>query len=273
MSGGCGTAKCVMQHGSSAVLFCCLLCCNTPATPAVAAAGTFAGGSGSLTFELAHLHGVKCTLVEPRPLKLNKHQHRQLQQAGRAAVISTHTLQDLQAGRVAASAVQHVQQQRRRMRAGAAAAVMMLQQQQDEDEEEDEQEEEALVHSLQQQQPGDSDASTLQLRQVQAWFGAELWGTPGWQELFGGCCSLVVGLHPDQACEPILEFATKHHHQQLPFVIVPCCVFPRLYPDRRLSVGAPVLSYEDLVQYLIEQGGAHKALLEFEGANTVVFRT
>lgn len=104
----------------------------------------------------------------------------------------------------------------------------------------------------------------------------------------------------------------------LPFAIVPCCVFPRLFPHRRIlgtssnhsgssigtsstgtngggsnhsgsSTGAsstgtsgggsaevpeevPVLTYRDLVTYLVAKGRAQQAVLGFEGANIVVYR-
>ena len=47
--------------------------------------------------------------------------------------------------------------------------------------------------------------------------------------LLGACC--LVGLHPDQATNPIIEVANALCK---PFVIVPCCVFAREFPDRRL---------------------------------------
>lgn len=47
------------------------------------------GGAGGVTFELRHVHGIRCSLVDPRPLKLNKPQLRQLQTAGRGASICT----------------------------------------------------------------------------------------------------------------------------------------------------------------------------------------
>ncbi|KXZ53943.1 hypothetical protein GPECTOR_6g861 [Gonium pectorale] len=46
-------------------------------------------------------------------------------------------------------------------------------------------------------------------------------------------CSLVVGLHPDQATEAILDFALQGGK---PFALLPCCVFPRLFPGRRLRL-------------------------------------
>ena len=37
-----------------------------------------AGGSGSLSFCLQTVHGVRCTTIDPRPAKLSKDAHRQL---------------------------------------------------------------------------------------------------------------------------------------------------------------------------------------------------
>ena len=44
-------------------------------------------------------------------------------------------------------------------------------------------------------------------------------------------CDVVVGMHPDQATEPIVDFSLRH---KKPFAIVPCCVFPKENPRRRL---------------------------------------
>lgn len=38
-------------------------------------------------------------------------------------------------------------------------------------------------------------------------------------------CTVLIGLHPDQATEPIVDFALRHNK---PFAVVPCCVFPNL---------------------------------------------
>jgi hypothetical protein len=45
-------------------------------------------------------------------------------------------------------------------------------------------------------------------------------------------CDLVVGMHPDQATEPIVDFALKAGK---PFAVVPCCVFPRENRHRRVE--------------------------------------
>ena len=58
---------------------------------------------------------------------------------------------------------------------------------------------------------------------LQAEFNPELWteGELG-QQL--QACSLVIGLHPDQATDSIVDFAMQFGK---PFAVVPCCVFPR----------------------------------------------
>jgi len=228
-----------------------MMCCNCGA----------AGGSGALTFELAFMHGIKCTLVEPRPLKLHKLQHRQLQQSGRTVAVRTYTLEQLQqAWEAHGSALPTKEHDMCQLGVSFPLQQLPLFGALDSSG--------AAVHPA-------NVASTdqcVELQQVQAWFGPELWGTQGWQ-LFGAC-SCVVGLHPDQATEAILEYAVQH---DAPFALMPCCVFPRLFPHRRLhqeggSQAVPVTSYEQLVEYLQQQGRAERQVLDFEGANTVVYR-
>ncbi len=49
---------------------------------------------------------------------------------------------------------------------------------------------------------------------------------------------LLIGMHPDQATEAIVDAALLLN---LPFAVVPCCVFPLLFPDRRVRKKASVL--------------------------------
>lgn len=42
-------------------------------------------------------------------------------------------------------------------------------------------------------------------------------------------CSLLVGMHPDQAAEHLIDFGLRN---QKPFAVVPCCVYHRQFPHR-----------------------------------------
>jgi hypothetical protein len=58
---------------------------------------------------------------------------------------------------------------------------------------------------------------------------------------------LIVGFHPDQATDFCVELAKE---LQVPFCIVPCCVFPSEFPHRRLEDGTRVRTHEQLLCYL-----------------------
>jgi len=92
-------------------------------------------------------------------------------------------------------------------------------------------------------------------------------------------CSAIVALHPDEATGDIVDFAVKH---RLPFVIVPCCVFSRLFPFRFIpakDADEPnqqklVSTYEELLAYLVAK---HESIriskLDFDGANIAIWST
>ena len=60
-------------------------------------------------------------------------------------------------------------------------------------------------------------------------------------------CSILIGMHPDQATEAIVDMAIKFNK---PFAIVPCCVFQKLFPNRKLSNGINVKTYGGFLRYL-----------------------
>jgi hypothetical protein len=66
---------------------------------------------------------------------------------------------------------------------------------------------------------------------------------------------LCLGFHPDQATEPLLEWALE---RRVPFLIVPCCVFAREAAAVRVlqRTGAQVTSYEQFFEYLVERARA-----------------
>ena len=43
--------------------------------------------------------------------------------------------------------------------------------------------------------------------------------------------SCIVGIHPDQATEAILQLSLRLNK---PFAVVPCCVYSNMFPDRRM---------------------------------------
>ena len=57
--------------------------------------------------------------------------------------------------------------------------------------------------------------------------------------------SLIVGLHPDQASDAIVQLSLA---ERRPFAIVPCCVFPNDNPHRKLKSGEHVKTHEQLCQ-------------------------
>ena len=80
---------------------------------------------------------------------------------------------------------------------------------------------------------------------------------------------LIVGLHPDEATEPIFSTALE---LGLPFAVIPCCVFAASFPDRRLKDGSSPSSYEQFLRYLKEKDlRLQDERLPFLGKNTVVF--
>ena len=83
-------------------------------------------------------------------------------------------------------------------------------------------------------------------------------------------CSCVVGMHPDQAAAPLVEFAVEHGKS---FAVVPCCVYATQI-RRTFSDGRPVSSYEDLLEYLqsLAPGIQRTVLPYLEGKNTVIYR-
>lgn len=81
--------------------------------------------------------------------------------------------------------------------------------------------------------------------------------------------SVVIGFHPDQATESIVDEALRY---SLPFAVVPCCVFPDLSPHRVGSDGKHVRSFGQFIDYLqAKHIRMRKSLLEnIWGPNNIV---
>lgn len=83
--------------------------------------------------------------------------------------------------------------------------------------------------------------------------------------------SVIVGLHPDQATEPIVDHAIA---LGTPFAIIPCCVYASEFPKRHLKAtpAARVTSYEDFLTYLCEKHPKIATeVMPFEGKNTLLW--
>ena len=84
-------------------------------------------------------------------------------------------------------------------------------------------------------------------------------------------CSVVVGMHPDQAAEAIVDFALCENK---PFAIVPCYVFSlENVPEQKAKDGTHVKKFEQFVQYLIEKNPreGEASSLDFTGRNVCLY--
>jgi len=97
------------------------------------------------------------------------------------------------------------------------------------------------------------------------------------QQLVASSAALV-GLHPDQATEPIVRCASRARKS---WAVVPCCVFAADFPDRFLPGRKAVATYDDLCGYLQALGDAaarsdgervRRARLDFQGRNQVLYQ-
>jgi len=80
---------------------------------------------------------------------------------------------------------------------------------------------------------------------------------------------LVVGMHPDEATDPIVSHSLAAGK---PWAVIPCCVFPGLHPHRRTADGQLVKTHEQLCDYYMRlDPGVRRAQLDFEGRNTVIY--
>ena len=79
---------------------------------------------------------------------------------------------------------------------------------------------------------------------------------------------LLIGLHPDEATEAIVEAAIQN---QCPFAVAPCCVYSRLFPHRRFQC-KPVRTHEQFCNYLQSKTTRiQRTELGFGGHATVLY--
>ena len=88
-------------------------------------------------------------------------------------------------------------------------------------------------------------------------------------ELIKGC-SLIIGMHPDEATVDIVEVALA---KKINFAVVPCCVFHNKFPDRKLKNGKEVVEYPDIIQFILEKDDSLKTdFLNIKGRNKVIYK-
>lgn len=83
--------------------------------------------------------------------------------------------------------------------------------------------------------------------------------------------SALVGLHPDEATEPLVDLAIECNKD---FAVVPCCVFPTQNPHRALKDGSPVIQLESFIKYLFEKSESIMnidVLDSIPGCNTILW--
>ncbi|KAI9913968.1 hypothetical protein PsorP6_005532 [Peronosclerospora sorghi] len=89
-----------------------------------------------------------------------------------------------------------------------------------------------------------------------------------YKELFAKC-SVLVGMHPDEATESIVDAVLT---LRKPFAIVPCFVMSRLFTDRRCWDGTPVVKYETFIKYLREKHSSVQShFLPFSVCNQLLY--
>ena len=81
---------------------------------------------------------------------------------------------------------------------------------------------------------------------------------------------VLVGLHSDQATESIVDAALELNKS---FAVVPCCVFPSMFPERLTHEGRTVTTQKEFVDYLLRKDkDINVKFLPFKGRNAVVYK-
>jgi hypothetical protein len=119
-----------------------------------------------------------------------------------------------------------------------------------------------------------SDLFQSRFRQLTQYFDSEsIESNPEIREAIRRC-SLMIGLHADGATEAIVDAALRYGK---PFCVVPCCVFPTLFPQRFVVADdgvtqVPVRTHEQFCAYLLGKDPRFRqSTLPFEGRNVCIW--
>jgi len=221
-----------------------------------------AGGSGHVSMALSLL-GVRCTVVDPRenvgrlPKRDRKVYHRALKQQQQQRQ-------------------QQQQQSKESNNDGSSASINTTTDAHSSTT--------AIAEEIYCQPVGSVPSTTtvIPFGRLRAWFGAPPDGVdtsfrhPDQDNLAAvvddatlSRCSAIVALHADEATDAIVDTAVRW---RIPFLVVPCCVFSRLFSHRKLPSGEPVTTHQQLLDYLMAKDKSiQKTTLPFEGSNTILW--
>lgn len=206
-----------------------------------------AGGSGQLAFQLGVRRGFNTTVVDPRALRLASDQRNTLQWQRQTGL---RLLPD-DAGRDLSLSPSdygyHFCQVRPLLEYDVNGSTA------------------AVTHEPQTRDQTWLVGGEAYVRHQQKWFNAEFASSSSvWRD-----CSVVFGMHPDEATEDIIDLALAHNK---PFAVVPCCVFWKRDPHRRTSDGRPVRTWEQFCEYLAAKDDRIQTeILPFPGRNVVLY--
>uniref|UniRef100_A0A7S0T091 C3H1-type domain-containing protein n=1 Tax=Mantoniella antarctica TaxID=81844 RepID=A0A7S0T091_9CHLO len=213
-----------------------------------------AGGRGMLSLELALTHHVRATLVEPKPLRLNKAYQRRVkkwrQRRSEAECV----------GAAEAESDSSADNRDRDWdKDGGVPSVALA-------ESENRPRTRSNTHVADQSQAADLD---MPVHHVQAEFHG-LGGSADAVIAAVRTAGTILGMHPDAPTGHIVDAALTLGKS---FAVVPCCVFASLFPERRTPAGSLVSTYEELLDYLqAKSPDIQRAELACEGRRVVLFR-
>ncbi len=209
-----------------------------------------AGGRGDLSFELKSKYNIKCTLIDPRIRKLNKKQRRYILKSEK----------DKKRQHQRPENIIHVingdnepKCKKQKMTSSNNIFNQSQQQQQNTKKKKLVIDDQLLNDYLGQHIQGKFDSS-FKIATI------------------GGAKPLVVGMHPDQATEDIVDIALEH---KLNFAVVPCCVFPKPLFEKNAKERkkAIKMSFDEWCKYLSNKAdGIESDFLNFTGANRVIYK-
>mmetsp|Transcript_21586 Transcript_21586/g.41226 ORF Transcript_21586/g.41226 Transcript_21586/m.41226 type:complete len:458 (+) Transcript_21586:59-1432(+) len=218
-----------------------------------------AGGAGGLTFELSFHHRIACTLVDPVAAKLTTKQQRAVHKRSKM-----HAMRACTADASTASAPMSCGNNSHKTNTDRINGSRSSE-----------------LEAEPSAKPRFADTSAVLdlpplFSQLQCRFEANRKGqllpsNPMSERLESLVhdASVLVGLHPDEATDAIVDVALAN---KKPFFVVPCCVFPNTFTSRRTTSGAAVRSYEDLCNYLqAKDPRVQMTNLPFEGRNACMY--